>query len=164
MKPARLSSAFGLFAVILTSLFCLADEGKVYSKRTDLPLRQSASETAKTVAKAAWNEELKVLEKTGRWLKVAAADGEGWVYSGNIAPEKLPEENRNEMPGKSSGLTAATAGRGWTDGSEHYAQEHDLGDTAEKIKWAEKLNRSISADQARDYLKSHRLGEYAEAK
>jgi len=154
--------AFGLFVSSLS--LARSGEDKVYSKRRDLPLLESASASSKTAAKAKWNEELSVSKREGRWLKVSGEDGEGWVYSGNVATEKLPEENQNDMPMKASGMTAAAAGRGLSDAADAYAGRHSLSEVAAQVSWAEKLNAGISKEEARAYLKSHKLGEYSGAK
>jgi hypothetical protein len=162
MKTSRLLST--LLCLALVFIFTGSREGKVFSKRRDLPLLQSASSSAKTVAKAQWNEELSVLERQGRWLKVESKDGEGWVYQGSVSAEELPKENMNDNPLKASSMNATAAGRGLTDGADEYADRHNLGDTAEELRWAEKLSASISKDDARDYLRTHKLGEFAEVK
>ena len=140
------------------------DENKVFSKRRDLPLLASAASSAKTVGKAEWNEALEVLAHEGRWLKVGGKDGEGWVYSGNVATEKLPDENKNDMPMKASGLTATVAARGLSGGADAYAGRHSLGEVAEQLRWAEKFSASITMEEARAYLKANKLGEFAEVK
>jgi len=162
MAVAGFLLAFCLFIASFSS--ARPGEDKVYSKRRDLPLLESASASAKTVAKAKWNEELSVSKREGRWLKVSGENGEGWVYSGNVTAEKLPEENQNDMPMKASGMTAAAAGRGLSDAADAYADRHSLAEVAAQVNWAEKLNAGISKEEARTYLKSHKLGEYSEAK
>lgn len=160
---------WGVVSLFLLGLACLPvwsgnEENQVFSKRRDLPLLESASPSAKAVAKAAWNEPLKVLEKQNRWIKVSGQDGEGWVYGGNVSTEKLPEENRNNVAIKSSEMSAGAAGRGLSDGASAYASRHSLKEVAEQIEWAEKLNASITAEAARNYLKEHQLGEFAGTK
>ena len=103
-----------------------SNEDKVYSKRRELALLASASSNSKVVARAEWNEEMAVSAREGRWLKVGAKDGEGWVYVGNVASEKIPEENQNDMPMKASSMTASAAGRGLSDGADAYADRHSL--------------------------------------
>lgn len=164
----RLIAPF-LFAAILSftfapSVFSKSDSDKVYSKRRDLPLLEAASSGSKQAAKADWNEEMIVVARENRWLKVRARDGEGWVYIGNVSVEKIPEENKNDLPMQASTMSAAAAGRGLSAGASQYAGRHSLGEVADQLRWAEKLNAGISKDEARAYLKSHKLGEYADAK
>lgn len=150
-----------LFMVIKINLHSRNDDNVVYSKRRNLPLRASDDPQGKQTAKADWNEALKVLDQKGRWYKVSSNDGEGWVYMGNVSCDKLPEENRNDLPMKSEGVTATAAGRGLTDKAEKYAKSHDLDEVAEQLQWAEKQNANITKNDAIDYLKAHNLGEYA---
>ncbi len=147
-------------------VFSRSDESKdkVYSKRRDLPLLESAGSSGKQVAKADWNEELVIITKENRWLKVKSSDGEGWVYIGNVALEKIPEENKNDMPMKASTMNAAAAGRGLSEGAGKYAGRHSLEEVADQLRWAEKLSGTITRDDAMAYLKSHKLGEFADAK
>ena len=163
----KLFCLFGafFFAVIwVYSLQSADDKEKVFSKRRDLPLLESASPSAKTVAKAAWNEALTVLSREGRWLKVSSEDGEGWVYIGNISPEELPRENKNDIPMKASGMTAAAAGRGLSEGADAYADRHSYTEVAEGLLWAEKVSSSITEEKARAYLKTNKLGEFTDRK
>lgn len=156
----------GLAAILglgIVNMSSGGDDNKVYSKRRDLPLLEKADSTAKPVAKADWNEELSVSTREGRWLKVEAKDGEGWVYVGNVAMEKLAEENKNDMPMKSSGVTAAAASRPLSAEAEAYAGRHSLSEVAAQFDWVEKLNAGISRDDARNWLKAQKLGEYAQA-
>jgi hypothetical protein len=139
-------------------------ENKLYSKKRDLKLLDAPYSSAKVVAKAAWNEELSILKEQDRWVKVSSQDGDGWVYSGNMSKEKIPEENQNDLPTKASAMNATAAGRGLSDKADEYADRHSLAEVADQVRWAEKLNREISKDEALDYLKSHKLGEYAEVK
>ena len=136
---------------------------KVFSKRADLPLLEKPDTSSKSVAKAIWNEALEVDDQKGRWLKVRAKDGEGWVYSGNVSSEPLPPENHNDLV-KTSGITAAAAGRGLTPIASEYASRHDYADVAKQIEWLEKVNAEISKADARNYLKTHKMGEFAEVK
>jgi hypothetical protein len=156
--------ATGLVASFFWVTAICSPEGGVFSKRRDLPLLEAANPDAKTVAKAEWNEELKVLSTDGRWMKVSAKDGEGWVYGGNISKTKLPEENKNDLPIKASEMNAGAAGRSLSGGAEQYAGRHNLGDAAGQVKWAEKFSKGISKADAIAYLKAHKLGEYAEKK
>lgn len=151
-------------AIWVCSLQSADNKEKVFSKRRDLPLLESAQPAAKTVAKAAWNESLTVLSREGRWLKVSSEDGEGWVYVGNVSPEELPSENKNDMPLKASGMTAAAAGRGLSDGADAYADRHSYEEVAEQLRWAEKISSSITEEKARAYLKTNKLGEFADRK
>lgn len=167
MKTSRLLFAalcLVIIGIFISPAFSGSGEGKVFSKRRDLPLLKSASSSSETVAKAEWNEALSVLEQKGRWLKVESKDGEGWVYQGSVSKDELPKENMNDMPLKASSMNATAAGRGLSSGASDYADRHSLEETANELKWAEKLNNGISRDEAKDYLRSHKLGEFAEAK
>jgi hypothetical protein len=139
------------------------DKEIVYSKRRDLPLLESATPTAKVLAKANWNEAMSVLTREGRWIKVDAQDGSGWVYQGNVAVEKLPEENKNDLAIKNSSLNATAAGRGLTAAANDYADRNDHGEVAAQLKWAENLNAGVTKEDAKAYLKNHKLGEYGGA-
>jgi len=137
------------------------EKSAVFSKRWNLALRDSPSSSARETTKADWNEELEVLTRQARWLKVSAKKGEGWVFDGNVSVEKLPEENKNDMPFKASGLNAAAAGRGLSKSADEYAGRHNAATVAEQLKWAEKLSAEVTEEEARNYLKTHKLGEYA---
>jgi hypothetical protein len=168
MKTSRSLLALmllGILGIFIYPVFSGSSEGKVFSKRRNLPLLESASSSAKEVAKAEWNESLSVLQRQGRWIKVASKDGEGWVYQGSVSSEAMKEENMNDMPLKADNMNATAAGRGWlSEGANEYADRHSHGDVAEQMKWAGKINNGVSKQDARDYLKSHNLGEFAEAK
>jgi hypothetical protein len=140
------------------------EENRVYSKSSHLGLRATPEPTGKKVAEADRNEALSIIETKGVWYKVAGKNGEGWVYSGTVSTEELPKENKNEMMGASAGLTAANSATGLDGAAEKYADAHDLSEVVEQFKWAEQINKKVSQDEARDYLKSHKLGEFAEAK
>jgi hypothetical protein len=137
------------------------DENAVWSKRSGLALRASDDPSAKQTAKADWNEKLEILEQKGKWLKVSSHDGEGWVYSGNVAKAELPAVNKNNIGIGASGMNAAASSRSLTEKAQEYASAHDLNEVAEQINWVEQENGKISNDDARDYLKSHNLGEYS---
>lgn len=161
----------GMLALMLTCFFALparsgSDQGKVYTKSWDLPLYESASSEGKSVAKVrTFNQELNVEERKGRWLKVSCPDGEGWVYSGNVSSTKSLEENKSNLNVKAENLTSAAAGRGGlTEEANAYAGRHNHGDVAEQIRWASKINDSITKEDARAYLKANKLGEYGEVK
>lgn len=160
-RTALATLAVAVLGIVL--LLRAGDDKKVYSKRRDLPLLASADSNAKSVAKAAWNEELSISERQGRWLKVEGKDGEGWVYVGNVATEKLPEENTNDLPVRASNMNAAAAGKGMSPEAEAYAGRHSLSTVAEQLKWAEKISADISDDAARAWLKNNKIGEYAQA-
>lgn len=164
MQPFKVGVALGVFLFILVfPVFSGSKENKVFSKRRDLSLLVLPSVGSKTVATAKYNEALNVTEQQGRWMKVSSADGEGWVYSGNVSLKEL-DENENSMSARSSSMTATAASRGLSGAAEEYAQKHDLEEVAEQLKWAEKVNLGISKDEVTDYLKNHRLGEYTEIK
>jgi hypothetical protein len=142
----------------------LGNKERAFSKRKDLALLTAPSPDAKKECTAEWNEELEVLEQQGRWYKVSSSSGKGWVYQGNLSWEKLPEENKNDLPFTSSGVSAAAAARGLTDEATKYAEHKDYGEQAEALTWAIGVNKQISKSDARTYLKSAKLGEYQEAK
>ncbi len=138
-------------------------ENVVFSKIQNLELLEAPNPEAKAVAKAKWNEELSILEEKGRWLKVSAASGDGWVYSGAVSSKELEGENKNDMS-SGSGVTASAASRGLTGTAEEYADRHDVEEVAKQVTWAEKLSAGITKAQAKAYLKEHKLGEFAGAK
>ncbi len=139
------------------------EESTVYSKIQNLELLETPNPEAKAVGKAKWNEPLSVEEQKGRWMKVSGKNGDGWVYCGAVSRRELEGENKNDMS-SGGGVTAAAASRGLTGTAEEYADRHDSGEVAKQVTWAEKLSAGISKEEARAYLKEHKLGEFAGGK
>ncbi|MDX2227467.1 MAG: SH3 domain-containing protein [Verrucomicrobiae bacterium] len=135
----------------------------LYSKKPDLALYAEKSNASAVTGKIAFQEKVKVLATEGRWVKVGSSNGKsGWVYSGNLSDDKPPDENKNDFnTGNAGDVSTATAARGIDETSKQYASRNHVGNAVELVEWMESFNDKISTTEVVQYMKDHKLGEYA---
>ena len=170
MKVSR--SMAVVLALLLFAVTAMAEEKRWVSSE-GTALKAEASATSDNVADVLVGTELTVLESGGRWLKVRIASGkEGWVYAGrvsDIAPTAEVTGGDGGLFGDSlqkSQINTAKADsarsiRGLSPEADAYAKGRG---TPEKYKKAVDaiLERKVSANELKTFLKEGKIGEYAQ--
>lgn len=97
----------------------------------------------------------------GHWAQVSSANGNGWIYVGNLAEEKPVENNSTVgLQTSASATTASVAARPLDNVTTQYAEQEGLGKAADDVKWLESQSDAISNSVVIDYLKTNKKGEY----
>ena len=104
------------------------------------------------------NKPCKVLEVSGKWAKVQSGSGVvGWVYTSNLSDSAGQEQVVGIT--QSSNPDVVNAGRGAiTDLASKYGAQQDKAETVDQLNWMLKFNRSVSADDVRQYDNENHLG------
>ncbi len=139
--------------------------GTVYSKRAGLPLYAAPNSQSATAGTVGFAEALKVAElnPTGKWFRVTAASGTGWVFAGFTA-EKRPETEKTAGVGTvdASDSTTAAAARPLSPEAEQYAARHGKVDAGKDVDWVEAEARKVSPAIVTAYMKENKKGEFQE--
>ena len=115
-----------MFLLLLTG-FVFSKGDTVYTKKSKTDLLETPSVSAKSVAQITWGVKLKIKDVHGRWLLVAGKGKSGWIYSGNVASDKPPRENKKDLlPITADKTTATIAARGLSETSKSYASRKNL--------------------------------------
>jgi len=112
---------------------------------------------------------LEVVKRDGRWVQVKTDKGvTGWIYGNHVSPSKpVGEDNELAALGRSfrqtdaSEVTASAGARGLDKASEGYANRSGI--TQQQRMAVDSMTAyKISDEEIQAFLKSGRLGEYAE--
>lgn len=169
MKPKtqpRLIALAALAGVLTTAVLAEPKAGgTVYSKRNALPLYGAPNSQSAVAGTVGFAEALKIseLNTTGKWLKVSASGGSGWVFAGFTA-EKKPESERTSGIGSvdASSSTTAAAARPLSPEAEQYAARHGKVDAGKDVDWVEAEARKVSPTIVTAYMKENKKGEFQE--
>lgn len=153
-------------AIMITDL---AFGETVYVAAKSAQLRSGKTSLDPVVASLKLGETLEVVKRDDRWLQVQTTKGvTGWIYSNNVSTSK-PMGGDNELAalGQSvrrtdaSAVTASAGARGLDKASEDYAKRSGV--TQQQRDAVDRMTiYKISDEEIQAFLKSGRLGEYAD--
>ena len=89
-----------ILSILLLSSYVFGATGKITADT--LNLRESATQSAKVIARIAKNQEVEILEDNGEWLKVKYKDYTGYVSSKFVSKEETKEEPASEKKEEST--------------------------------------------------------------
>jgi hypothetical protein len=153
---------FACLALAAAPLWALDVGGKCFVKKADTPVLAAPDRTAAALATAPWSAELKIVEMNGRWLKVKGKNIDGWVFGGNVAPDKPPALNETQTQLASGETGAAVAARPLSQEAKDYAGRKSAGEAAADIEWMEGVANSITEPLLRDYQQHNSKGTFAQ--
>lgn len=168
----RLRSGLMIQSVCLFSLLCLANLAlaeTVYVHAKSASLRTGKTSLSRVVASVQYGQALKLVEKGDGWYKVQTRNGAvGWIYHNKVGTSKPTErESRLAALGKdfrrtqSSSLTGTAGVRGLDEFSADYANRARI--PAHYRAAVDRMtNYRLSDREVEAFLKSGRLGEYAQ--
>ena len=164
--------AFLAIMVSLVTAITMTDAAfgeTVYVAAKSAQLRSGKTSLDPVVASLKLGETLEVVKRDNRWLQVQTTKGvTGWIYSSNVSASK-PAGGDNELAalGRSfrrtdaSSVTASAGARGLDKASEGYANRSGI--TQQQRDAVDRMTTyKISDEEIQAFLKSGRLGEYAE--
>jgi hypothetical protein len=141
----------------------------LYVAAKSAQLRAGKTSLDPVVASLKLGETVDVVQRDGRWLEVQTAKGvKGWIYDNKVSASK-PTGGDNELAalGRSfrrtdaSGVTASAGARGLDKASEGYANRSGI--TQQHRDAVDRITAyKIPDEDIHEFLKSGRLGEYAE--
>ena len=141
----------------------------VYVAAKTAQMRSGKTSLDPVVASLKLGETLEVVKRDDRWLQVQTTKGvTGWIYYNNVSASK-PAGGDNELAtlGQSfrrtdaSAVTASAGARGLDKASEDYAKRSGI--TQQQRDAVDRMTTyKISDEEIQAFLKSGRLGEYAE--
>ena len=141
----------------------------VYVAAKSAQLRSGKTSLDPVVASLKLGETLEVVKRDDRWLQVQTSKGvTGWIYSNNVSASKpaggdsqLAALGRSFRQTDASGVTASAGARGLDKASEGYANRSGI--TRQHRDAVDRMTTDkISDEELQEFLKSGRLGEYAE--
>lgn len=136
------------------------------------PLKAEASASSADIALLDVGAQVLVLENAGRWLKIEAANREvGWVFAGRLsttppvaevaASDGLFTASAQQSQIEIAKADSARSIRGLSAATENYAKER--GTPQEYRKALDKiLARQVSREEVAAFMRSGKLGEYAQ--
>ena len=165
-SPLRLLALAALAGVLTTAVVAEPKAGgTVYSKRNGLSLYAAPNSQAAVAGTVGFAETLKIAEvnPSGKWLKVTAPGGSGWVFAGFTAEEK-PKAEKTAGIGTvdASESTTAAAARPISAEAQGYAERHNLADAGKDVDWVEDVAHKVSPQIVTAYMKENKKGEYQE--
>ena len=141
----------------------------MYVAAKSAQLRSGKTSLDPVVASLKLGETLEVVKRDGRWLQVQTAKGvTGWIYGNHVSASK-PAVGDNELAalGRSfrqtdaSDVTASAGARGLDKASDVYANRSGI--TQQQRMAVDRMTAyKIPDEEIQAFLKSGRLGEYAE--
>lgn len=141
----------------------------LYVAAKSAQLRSGKTSLDPVVATLKLGEPLEVVKRDDRWVQIRTAKGvTGWIFSNHVSASK-PAGGDNELAalGQSvrrtdaSAVTASAGARGLDKASEDYANR--AGITQQHREAVDRMTAYKIPDQdIQEFLKSGRLGEYAE--
>ena len=169
MKPNSLLRLLALAALagVLTTAVVAEPKagGTVYSKRNGLSLYAAPNSQAAVAGTVGFAETLKIAEvnPSGKWLKVTAPGGSGWVFAGFTAEEK-PKAEKTAGIGTvdASESTTAAAARPLSPEVEAYAERHNLGEARDDVNWSQGEAHKVTQAIVDSYMRENKKGEYQE--
>lgn len=159
-----------LFAACLASLAFAASTlaETVYVTAKTAQIRSGKTSLDPVVANLQYGQELDVVTRENRWIQVQTSSGaKGWIYSNKVSSTK-PTGTENELAALGQryrrgdpSVTASAGARGLDKASEGYADR--AGITKQHRDAVDRMTASKIPDHdVQEFLKSGRLGEYAE--
>lgn len=141
----------------------------LYVAAKSAQLRSGKTSLDPVVATLKLGEPLEVVKRDDRWVQIRTAKGvTGWIFSNNVSASK-PAGGDNELAalGQSvrrtdaSAVTASAGARGLDKASEDYANR--AGITKQHRESVDRMTSyKLPDEDVQEFLKSGRLGEYAE--
>jgi uncharacterized protein YgiM (DUF1202 family) len=168
----NLRSAF--LAIMVSCVTVIAMTGAAFGESVYVAAKSAQLRSGKTsldpvVASVKLGETLEVVTRDDRWLQVQTTKGvKGWIYHNNVSASK-PSGGNTELAalGKSfrqtdaSDVTASAGARGLDKTSEVYARRSGI--TQQQRDAVDRMTAyKVSDEDIQQFLKSGRLGEYAE--
>ena len=168
----NLRSAF--LAIMVSCVTVIAMTGAAFGESVYVAAKSAQLRSGKTsldpvVASVKLGETLEVVTRDDRWLQVQTTKGvKGWIYHNNVSASK-PAGGDTELAalGKSfrqtdaSDVTASAGARGLDKTSEVYARRSGI--TQQQRDAVDRMTAyKVSDEDIQQFLKSGRLGEYAE--
>jgi hypothetical protein len=153
-------------AVLAFATSALADS--VYVTAKSAQIRSGKTSLDPVVANLQYGQELQVVGRDEKWIQVRTSSGAaGWIYESKVSPNKpsgsggdlasLGERFRRGDPS----VTASAGARGLDKASEGYANR--AGITKQHRDAVDRMTAyKIPDDEIQEFLKSGRLGEYAQ--
>jgi hypothetical protein len=162
-------STFLLAAGLAGLLFAVeASAETVYVSAKSAQLRSGKTSLDPVVVNLKYGQELEVLAREDKWLQVETEKGEkGWIYGAKVSSTK-PSGGGSELAALGervrrgdSSVTASAGARGLDKASEGYANR--AGITKQHRDEVDRMTAyKVPDDEIQDFLKSGRLGEYAQ--
>jgi hypothetical protein len=161
-----------MFSIFLFSMLCLSNIAiaeTVYVLAKSATLRTGTTSLSHAVATVPFGQALELIEKDDNWYKVQVQNGAvGWIYHNKVGATKpSSEESRLAALGKdfrktqSSSITGTAGVRGLDEYSAGYAKRAGIG-ARHRSALDRMTNYRLLDRQVEAFLKSGRLGEYAE--
>ncbi len=164
--------AFLAVMVSLVAVITMTDAAfgeTLYVAAKNAQLRSGKTSLDPVVASLKLGEALEVIKRDDRWLEVQTTKGvKGWIFHNNVSASK-PAGGDNELAtlGQSfrrtdaSAVTASAGARGLDKASEDYAKRSGI--TQQQRDAVDRMTTYKVSDEAiQEFLKSGRLGEYAD--
>lgn len=145
--------------VLAESVYVTAKTAQIRSGKTSLD---------PVVANLQYGQELAVVAREEKWIQVQTGSGaKGWIYSSKVSSSK-PSGADNELASLGQryrrgdpSVTASAGARGLDKASESYANR--AGITKQDRDAVDRMTAyKIPDDEIQEFLKSGRLGEYAQ--
>jgi uncharacterized protein YgiM (DUF1202 family) len=141
----------------------------LYVAAKSAQLRSGKTSLDPVVANLKLGETVEVVKREERWLQVKTGNGvTGWIYDGKVSASK-PASGDSELAslGKSmrgtdaSAVTASAGARGLDKASDTYANRSGI--SQQQRAAVDRMTAyKISDEEVLEFLKSGKLGEYAE--
>ncbi len=163
----------GFLRVIIAFAASVAVVGAAFGETLYVSARTAQLRSGKTsldpvVAGLRLGESLDVVKRDGRWLQVRTAkDVTGWIFDNYVSFEK-PSGGDSDLAAMGKGfrgndvvVTASAGARGLDSASEGYANRSGI--TKQEREAVDRMTAyKVPDDDIREFLKSGKLGEYAE--
>jgi len=146
-----------------------ADAETLYIAAKSAQLRSGKTSLESVVAHLKLGETVDVVKREDRWLQVKTRTGvTGWIYDNKVSTSK-PASGDSELAllGQSmtgtdaSAITASAGARGLDKASDTYANRSGISQQ-QRLAVDRMSTYKISDEDVQEFLKSGRLGEYAE--
>jgi len=141
----------------------------LYVSAKSAQLREGKTSLDSVIANLKIGEALEVLKREDRWLQVKTTKGiTGWIYDNKVSASK-PAEGESGLAflglsfrgNSASAVTASAGARGLDKASEGYANRSGI--TQQQRDAVDRMTTyKISDEDIQEFLKSGKLGEYAE--
>ncbi len=168
MRPRTQAPPFVAAALLMILFTATAWAETVYVTATTAQLRAGKTSLDAVVANLKYGQALDVVTREDRWLQVRTDTGvKGWIFYNKVSGTKptggdsgLAALGQRFRKGDSS-VTASAGARGLDKASESYANR--TGITQQDRDAVDRMTAyKIPDDEIQEFLKSGRLGEYAE--
>lgn len=161
MKPKTCAWLLAGCATVTLLPAAFVPGGVAFTKRAETALLAEPQMLAATVARVVYGKQLKVETVKGAWVRVSEGSNAGWVFSGNLAEEKLSEkEGIDGLAIAASDTSAALAARPLMPPAEQYAAKRSLEKSAEDMKWLAEQRAKITPEAVQEFLREQKKGEY----